>query len=172
MSHVLQGAYSSATIILDACRMQWFPLQVHEEAPEPQPAAEGKAWQEYRPEDFGIDVTAGQTGQEEEDELLHAVIQASKVDALAEEARFMSVHGKGACRGAAEDVSTGPALKGTSQKSASHRAWFPPAETFVSKADPTGLTSRGAVQQEADPGMRKEGSEDTYSDVMSFLLGS
>ena len=145
---------------------------MHEEAPEPQPAAEEAAWQEYRPEDFGIDIAAGQAGHEQEDELLRAVIQASKADALLEQACFMSVHGGGARHGAADDVSTGPALKGTSQKPASHRAWFPPAETFASKADPTGPTSEGAVQQEADPGMQKEGSEDTYSDVMSFLLGS
>lgn len=146
---------------------------MHEEAPAPETAAEETAWQEYRPEDFGIDVAAGQPGREEdEDELLRAAIQASKADALAEEARFISAHGAGSCGWAADEVSTGPALEGTSQKPASHRAWFPPAETFASNADPSGPTSKGSGQQETDPGLQKKGSEDTYSDVMSFLLGS
>ena len=169
LSHVTRDACDdgSADAILDSFRMHCFPLQAAEEAPEPQSAAEETAWQEYRPEDFGIDVAAEQPGQEDEDALLRAAIQASKADALAQKARFTSANGGGSHRVLADVMSNGPAANG-----ASHRTWFPPAEKFVSKAGPSGPTGEGAGQPEANSGVQKEGSEDTYTDVMSFLLGS
>ena len=157
---------ASADAVLGSCRMHCLPLQAAEEAPEAQSAAEETAWQEYRPEDFGTDVAAGQPGPQDEDELLRAAIQASKADALAQEARFMSANGGASHRVLADVVSNGPAVNGSS-----HRTWFPPAEAFVGKTGPSGPTCEGAGQQETNPGMQKEGSEDTYSDVMAFLLG-
>ncbi len=142
--------------------MDCFLLQAAEEEPEPQSTPD---WQEYRAEDFGIDVAAGQPGPENEDKLLQAAIQASKADAQAQEARFKAANGGASHRVLADVMSNGPAVP-------SHRTWFPPAETFVGKAGPSGPTGEGAGQQEAKSGVQKEGSEDTYSDVMALLLGS
>lgn len=144
-------------------------VQPSEEAPETQTAAEDTAWQEYRPEDFGIDA-AGQAGGEEEEEQLRAAIRASKADVLAEEALFMSTDDGISRDVAADECSNGAAL--IPQPSASHRAWFPPADTFTGKASLGKTPIKGIGQQEASSGTHKEGFEDTYSDVMAFLLGS
>ena len=112
-----------------------------------QTATEETTWQEYRPEDFGIGVAARQPGQEEDDELLHAAIQASKAQVLAEEACFKFVEGKDLHAVAADKSGNGPALNSIPQHAASHRAWFPPADTFVSEACPGGPTGQDAEQQ-------------------------
>ncbi|CAL5222075.1 g4381 [Coccomyxa viridis] len=162
-----EGSHESSSSVSTRMYLPEYTQKAAEEAPEPQSAAEETAWQEYRPEDFGIDVAAEQPGQEDEDALLRAAIQASKADALAQKARFTSANGGGSHRVLADVMSNGPAANG-----ASHRTWFPPAEKFVSKAGPSGPTGEGAGQPEANSGVQKEGSEDTYTDVMSFLLGS
>ena len=170
MSYHLQLTYCS--VILNTSRLHASHVQAFEETPESQTAAEEAVWQEYRPEDFGTDDAAGQPRDEKDDEHLRAAIQASKADALAEEARFMSASGGISHDVAAEEVRSDPALNGISQLSASHRAWFPPADTVASKLRPSGRACKGIGQQEASSGTHAEGSENTYDDVMAFLLGS
>ena len=164
LPHKLGHIYSSAEFTL--AERTGLHLQASEDAPE------DTTWQEYRPEDFGIDVAAGQPGQREEDELLRAAIQASRAHIEAEEAAFMSVHGKGSHAVLSHGADHGHVPNGASQHSASHRAWFPPADSFARAASPGGPPGKGADEQEASSGTHEKGSEDTYNDVMAYLLGS
>jgi len=148
-----------------------------QEFAEPQNAVEENEWQEYRPEDFGSIAGPLQPVHEvNEEEILQAALEASKAQAQAElvthqQALLNFVNGHDSYAPVNGAVSNGPVLNGTSQHAASHRAWFPPADTFVSKAS---LHSTAEEEEfpEASPVTEAKASDDTYSDVMSFLLGS
>ena len=164
LPHKLGHIYSRAEFTL--AERTGLHLQASQDAPE------DTTWQEYRPEDFGIDIAAGKPGQQEEDELLRAAIQASKAHLEAEEAAFMSVHGKGAHAVLPHGADNGHVPNGTSQHAVSHRAWFPPADSFACEASTSDPAGTGADEQVASSGAHEKGSEDTYNDVMAYLLGS
>lgn len=139
--------------------------------------AEESAWQEYRAEDFCAHPAANQAAHQRDDHALEAAIQASRADAEFQEAFSAPFnggmhHSSGTYTASTEiGSSNSTGVHSPLQHPEAHRAWFPPAHTFVGDTTPNGGSTDAGTVHKASCIAQEKVPDSTYSDVMAFLLG-
>ena len=134
-----------------------------------QTADEDSVWQEYSAEDFGHSAEPAHASAQDDDAMLEAAIQASKADIHAQQTAYQQ-------SAAGPNHSHSHNVNGhdpTEQpQGGGHRPWFPPVHAHLVKATSDSSSPAQHIPHKASS-VRKEMAEDhTYSDGMTFLLGS
>ena len=130
-------------------------------------------WQQYRFEDFRSSAAPEQLAPHDDDGDLQAAIEASKAgeaEAQAQEAFLAALTGGSSHNHISEGGSSHEqsGVPSTRVQPEAHRNWFPSVHTIMEDVSHNGTAEGHGAQASAIE--QEKASDETYSDVMAFLL--